>query len=159
MTGEEPDIPERPDLADGPSAGARRLVVAALALLLTAGVIGFEAWPLTAWRLFSLSRGDRQTMWVLEVSTPDDEARPVSLEELPLRYRHAAWPMAGLPTASAARREAICRALLEPAAAAVDGVTELRLVRDRQQLVRRDGEWVTTHDREVVHACRPGADR
>lgn len=137
--------------------GARRLVLGALALLLTAGLIGFDAWPLTAWRLFSLSRGDRQTMWVLHATTPADPARVVDLEELPLRYRHAAWPMSGLRRASEPRREAVCQALLVPALEAVPDLTELRIVRDRQRLVARDGEWVVDHDPETVHACGPEA--
>lgn len=129
----------------------------ALALLLVAGVIGFEAWPLTAWRLFSLSRNDRQTVWVLHAATADGPARVVDLEELPLRYRHAAWPMAELPGASEARREDVCQALLGPASDVVPGLTELRLVRDRQRLVEEAGEWVVTHDPETLHACRPEA--
>jgi len=141
---------------EAPRAG-RRLVTGALALLLVAGVIGFEAWPLTAWRLFSLSRGDQQTMWVLHATTPDEADRVVDLEELPLRYRHAAWPMAELPGASEARREDLCQALLEPASDVLPGLTELRLVRDRQRLVEAEGDWVVSHDPETVHSCRPEA--
>jgi hypothetical protein len=137
----------------GPPPAARRLVLGALALLLAAGLIGFDAWPLTAWRLFSLARGDRQTEWVLEAATADGSTRTLSLEDLPLRYRHAAWPMAGLPKASVARREDVCQALLEPAQDVVPGLVALSLVRDRQRLVHRGGEWVVTHDPEVVHTC------
>lgn len=136
-------------------AGGRRLVLGALALLLVAGLIGFEAWPLTAWRLFSLSRRGQQTAWVLHATTPDDPARLVDPEELPLRYRHAAWPMAELPGASDERREDVCRALLEPALEVVPDLIELRLVRDRQRLVERDGDWVVEHDPEPLHACAP----
>lgn len=137
--------------------GGRRLVLGALALLLTAGVIGFEAWPLTAWRLFSLSRRDQQTMWVLHATSPQEPARVLDLEELPLRYRHAAWPMAELPGASDERRDEVCRALLEPALEVVPGLTELRIVRDRQRLVEADGGWVVAHDPETIHACGPEA--
>jgi len=144
------------DADEAPPAG-RRLVTGALALLLIAGIVGFEAWPLTAWRLFSLSRGDRQTVWVLQAVTPDEQPRVVELEDLPLRYRHAAWPMAELPGSSEARREDVCQALLGPAAELVPGLMELRVVRDRQRLVEAEGEWVVTHDPEILHACRPEA--
>jgi hypothetical protein len=137
----------------GPPPAARRLVLGALALLLAAGLIGFDAWPLTAWRLFSLARGDRQTEWVLDATSADGSTRSLSFEDLPLRYRHAAWPMAGLPTATEARREDVCQALLEPAQDVVPGLVVLSLVRDRQRLVHREGEWVVTHDPEVVHTC------
>jgi hypothetical protein len=121
-------------------------------------LIGFDAWPLTAWRLFSLARGDRQTEWVLEASTAAGPSRTLTLEDLPLRYRHAAWPMAGLPKASEARREDVCQALLEPSQSVVPGLVALSLVRDRQRMVHRGGEWVVTHDPEVVHTCAaPGA--
>ncbi|MET0727916.1 MAG: hypothetical protein ABWZ76_06415 [Acidimicrobiales bacterium] len=143
----------------GPSAAARWLVTVTLVLLLVPGLVGFEAWPLTAWRLFSLAREDRQTQWLLEVVTGDGDARTVSLEELPLRYRHAAWPMAALPGASEGRREAVCQALLEPAADVVPGLSELRIVRDRQRLVEAEGEWVVTHDPEVVHRCQRAPSR
>lgn len=140
----------------GAPPGGRRLVAVALALLLTAGLIGFEAWPMTAWRLFSLSRGERQTAWVIHATTADGEERLVSFEELPLRYRHAAWPIAELPRAGEARREEVCLALLEPTREVVPELTALRLVRDRQRLVREAGEWVVAHDPEVLHTCEAG---
>src|SRR3546814_20153686 len=80
-----------------PGRGPRALVVGALLLLLVPGVIGFDAWPLTAWRLFSLARDDDQTRWVLEAEISDGDARVVRLEALPLRYRTAEWQMAEQP--------------------------------------------------------------
>lgn len=140
-----------------PSRSARWLVLAAMVLLLVPGLVGFEAWPLTAWRLFSLSRDERQTAWVLEASAVSGESRTVSLEELPLRFRHAAWPMSELPGASQQRREDVCQALLAPTLALVPDLTELRIVRDRQRLVREASGWVVSHDPETVHSCQPGA--
>lgn len=137
----------------GPPRAARGLVLAAFALLLIAGLGDVEAWPLTSWRLFSLSRDETQTMWVLAAVDEEGRSRPVSLEELPLRYRHAAWPMADLPGAPAGEREDLCQALLEPATDVVPELAELWIVRDRQRLVEGDGEWGVTHDPEVVHRC------
>lgn len=112
---------------------------------------------MTAWRLFSLSRGERQTAWGVHAVTADGAERPVSFEELPLRYRHAAWPIAELPRASDARREAVCQALLEPTLDVVPDLVALHLVRDRQRLVHEAGEWVVHHDPEVLHTCEvPG---
>lgn len=144
-----------PDLDRGAPRAGRRLVAAALVLLVAAGAIGFEAWPMTAWRLFSLSRGERQTAWVVHATSADGSERPVSFEELPLRYRHAAWPIAELPRAGERRREAVCQALLEPTRAVVPDLASLHLVRDRQRLVREGGEWVIAHDPEVLHTCEP----
>lgn len=142
----------------GPSVAQRALVVVTIVLLLGAGLQGVEAWPLTAWRLFSLSRDEDQTRWVIDAVAADGTGRTVSLEELPLRYRHAEWPMADLPDASEQRRDEVCEAL---AAAVVDvepDMVELRIVRDRQTLVSDGDDWVVRHEPEVVHACpAPGS--
>jgi len=135
---------------------ARLLVGAALVGLLLPGVIGFEAWPLTAWRLFSLSRDADQTRWVLEAVDGDGGARAVSLEELPLGYRNAEWPMAELPGASGDRRDAVCRALTDAVLEVVPDMAELRIVRDRQTLVETAGGWEVRHGPEVEQVCAPG---
>lgn len=142
----------------GPSRAARRLVLGTLLMLLVPGLVGFEAWPLTAWRLFSLSRDGQQTAWVLEASSVSGESRTISLEELPLRFRHASWPMSELPGASQQRREDVCQALLGGTLLVMPDLTELRIVRDRQRLVRAPSGWVVTHAPETVHSCLPGAE-
>ncbi len=142
-----------PPTDHGATPGARRLVTLVLVLLLVPGIIGFEAWPLSAWRLFSLSRDDRQTRWVLDAADADGDVERVSLEQLPLRYRNAEWPMAELPGADDDQREAVCQALLEAVVAAVPGTVELRVVRDRQQLVAAGDAFEVRSEPEVVHAC------
>jgi hypothetical protein len=92
---------------------------------------------------------------VLEAVDGQGERRVVSLEELPLRYRHAEWPMAELPGASAQRRDAVCGALLEAVAEVHPSTVELALSRDHARLVEDEGEWHTEHDIEEFHACRP----
>lgn len=144
---EDPSVPGR---------AARTLIAVALVLLLVPGLIGFDAWPLTAWRLFSLSRDDSQTRWVLHAVDDEGATRTVSLEELPLRYRHAEWPMAELPGASERRRDEVCAALADAVARVDPAVLELRIVRDRQRLVEAGDDWVVRHDPETVHACSPG---
>ncbi|HZM32798.1 MAG TPA: hypothetical protein VFB77_20010 [Acidimicrobiales bacterium] len=153
----EPSHPAAdPDAAtDQPPRSARILVAVLLVLLLVPGLIGFDAWPLTGWRLFSLSRDAEQTRWVVEAVAEDGQRRVVSLEELPLRYRHAEWPMAELPGASAARRDAVCDALAGAVAAAVPGTVEVVIARDHARLVEEDGHWSTEHDVEPFHACIP----
>jgi hypothetical protein len=140
----------------GPTQAARRLVTLTLVLLMVPGLIGFELWPMSAWRLFSLSRSDQQTRWVLEAVDADDTAGRVSLEELPLRYRHAEWPMAELTGARDAQREAVCQALLEAVVDARPATVTLRVVRDRQRLVEEDGSFVVESAPELVHRCSSG---
>jgi hypothetical protein len=134
---------------------ARWLVGALFALLLVPGLVGFDLWPLTGWRLFSLARDDTQTLWVLEAVAGDGSSRLVDVEELPLRYRHAEWPMADLPGASTARRQAVCEALLGAVVDVEPSTVELRIARDRARLEEGDGEWAVVDDLEVIHTCRP----
>jgi len=135
---------------------ARWLVGALLVLLLVPGLVGFDLWPLTGWRLFSLARDETQTLWVLEAVDGDGSSRLVDVEELPLRYRHAEWPMADLPGASTARRQAVCEALLGAVVDVEPSIAELRIARDRARLEEGDGEWAVVDDLEVIHTCRPG---
>ena len=135
---------------------ARWLVGALLALLLVPGLVGFDLWPLTGWRLFSLARDETQTLWVLEAVDGDGSSRLVDVEELPLRYRHAEWPMADLPGASTARRQAVCEALLGAVVDVEPSIAELRIARDRARLEEGDGDWAVVDDLEVIHTCRPG---
>ncbi|HEX6417982.1 MAG TPA: hypothetical protein VFZ77_05785 [Acidimicrobiales bacterium] len=137
---------------------ARVLVAVLLVLLLVPGVVGFDLWPLTGWRLFSLSRDADQVRWVLEAVDEAGGRRVVSLEELPLRYRHAEWPMAELPGASVERRDAVCRALLDPVLEVHPGTVGLSLSRDHARLVEIDGEWITEHDIEPFHTCAAGPE-
>ena len=143
------------DVADqGPPRSGRWLVGVALVLLLVPGLIGFDAWPLTAWRLFSLSRTDHQTRWVLEAENAEGSTERVSLEELPLRYRHAEWPMAELPGASDRQRAAVCQALLEAVVDVRPDTVALAIQRDRQRLVAEDGDYVVTSDPEDEVTCK-----
>ena len=134
---------------------ARWLVGGLFVLLLVPGLVGFDAWPLTGWRLFSLARDETQTLWVLEAVDDDGSSRLVDVEELPLRYRHAEWPMADLPGASTERRQAVCAALLGAVVDVEPATAELRIARDRARLEERGGVWAVVDDLEVIHTCRP----
>ncbi|HEY7073551.1 MAG TPA: hypothetical protein VH479_25730 [Acidimicrobiales bacterium] len=133
---------------------ARILVAILFVLLLVPGLIGFDAWPLTGWRLFSKSRGPEVTRWVIEAVEENGSRRVVSLEELPLRYRHAEWPMSELPGASEAKRTAVCEALLAPVRDILPHTEQLVIARDHARLIEGDdGHWITTHDLEPFHSC------
>jgi hypothetical protein len=95
-------------------------------------------------------------LWVLEAVDGDGSSRLVDVEELPLRYRHAEWPMADLSAASTARRQAVCEALLGAVVDVEPSIAELRIARDRARLDEGDGEWAVVDDLEVIHTCRPG---
>jgi len=157
----DPDAPDgaagdhavEADEADEAPRSARLFVAVLLVLMLVPGVIGFDAWPLTGWRLFSLSRDAEQTRWVLQAVDAEGDRHAVSLEQLPLRYRHAEWPMAELPGASQQRRDAVCDALLGAVVDVRPDTVTLELARDHARLDEVDGEWRTLHDVERFHAC------
>lgn len=131
----------------------RVFVYALLAVLAVPGIVGFELWPASGWRLFSLARDSTQTVWVLEAESSDGERRRVSLEELPVAYRLADWVLAELPRSSGERREEVCRALLDAAREVRGDVARFHIVRDRQRLERVSGGTRRISDREPVHSC------
>lgn len=122
----------------------RAWVATLLVLLVVPGVIGFDLWPLTGWRLFSLSRDAVQTEWALDV-----DGREVDLEELPLAFRNAAWPLAELPRAGEARQQEVCEALLTGVRARAPEARSLELVREERTMTVEG----IIEDREVLHRC------
>jgi hypothetical protein len=140
---------------DAAPPAARRLLAILFAALLIPGVVGFDLWPLTGWRLFSLALDDTAERWVIEAVDEEGSSRLVSPEELPFGYRHAEWPMRSLPDTSPERREAMCVALAAAVAEVDPTVVELRIAEDQQRLVETDGEWSVEHDHDVLHACSP----
>jgi hypothetical protein len=81
----------------------------------------------------------------------------VSLEELPLGYRNAEWPMAELPGASEQHRQDVCRALADAVVDVRPDTVEVRVAKDQQLLVKERGDWVVTHDPESLTTCEPGS--
>jgi hypothetical protein len=150
------DHVDGPDADDRAPRSARIFVAILFVLVLVPGVVGFDAWPLTGWRLFSVSRDADQTRWVIRATDGSGDARTVSLEELPLRYRHAEWPMSQLPGASDGRRREVCEALLSAVRRIEPSTVELTIARDRARLVEQDDGWETEHDYEAVETCTGG---
>ena len=137
---------------------ARAFVVGLLILLVVPGVVGFDAWPLTGWRLFSADRGDRQDRWEIEVVSAAGARTPLDLDQLTIAYRNAEWILSELPGASDERRDAVCLALLDGVRAhAEPAAAGLRVVRNRRRMEETDGEFVVVENREPVHDC--GSDR
>jgi len=107
---------------------ARIWAAVLLTLLIVPGVVGFDVWPLTGWRLFSLSRDADQNEWALDAETPDGTVR-VDLEDLPLAFRNAAWPLDHSLHASDDRKQEICDALLVGVHDAIPDASTLAVVR------------------------------
>jgi hypothetical protein len=134
---------------------ARVFVGLLLVLLLVGPCGGVEAWPITRWRLFSANRHATDTRWLVQSVAADGSATTVSLEELPLAYRHAEWPMADLPKKSEARRREVCEALAPAVAKAHPGTEAVAIVKDEQELVQRSKGWQVIHHVTAVTTCTP----
>jgi hypothetical protein len=146
------------DTVDRAPRSARWLVAVLLAALFVPGLIGFEAWPLTAWRMFSLPRQDTATTWVLEGVAEDGSTRLVDLDELPMVYSNSEWRLRDVAGASREERDEICQVMAEAVADVDPAIVELRIARDSQELVEEDGEWGATHDLDVRHTCRTAGE-
>lgn len=139
---------------DGPTRAQKRFVAGLLALLVVPGAIGFELWPLTAWRLFSATRDATQTRWVLEAIDADGTSTVVDTDDLPYGFRNAEWPMSRLPSASEATRAEVCDALLTATVDLRPGTVAVRVVRDRQELVEADdGTYDLVRHPEEITLC------
>ena len=141
-------------LADAPpSRRVGRFVAVLFVLLAVPGIVGFEAWPLTAWRLFSLARDEEQTRWEVDAVGADGQAVTVDFDELPIAYRNAEWPLSGLPGAGDARRDEVCLALLDGVRGEIPDAVGLRIVRNHRRIEETSGDWAVSEDRELFHAC------
>lgn len=115
----------------------RVFVYGLLVLLCIPAIVGFDVWPLTGWRLFSLSRDATQNEWALDAETADGTVR-VDLEQLPLAFRNAAWPLDHALHASERRRGEICTALFEGVRDAIPDAEALTVVRLHRTMTDRD---------------------
>ena len=82
-----------------------------LGVVVLFGAVGFEAWPLTAFRLFSVARDDTRTSW--EAFTVDSQGQETAFgqQHLPLGYRLAEWPLTEFPSSSDATRRDVCKGI------------------------------------------------
>jgi hypothetical protein len=132
----------------------RALVVGALALLLAGGLAELEAWPMTAWRLFSEQRTAEQSGWALETIDENGDVTGARLDDLPMGYRLAGWALGELPRSPSPDGTALCRVLLEEIRADRPEAQELRVLRTRRRLVEEDATWRSVEvSSEVVAEC------
>ena len=124
-----------------------------LGVVMLFGFVGFEAWPLTAFRLFSVARDDDRTSWEARTVDADGVETPFDQQDLPLGYRLAEWPMSEFPSSSDATRADVCRGIAKGARDVGRDVEAVRIYRVPEQIDRVDGEWVVTTEPELYHEC------
>jgi hypothetical protein len=128
---------------------ARWFVGAILTLLLVPGLVGFDLWPLTGWRLYSRSYAQTRIDWHVVAVTPRGEI-DVAWTDLPLGDRLGAWPIEDLPGASESHRREVCRALLDDVRGVDPDATAIALVRDERSLL---ADAPVTVERERLVTC------
>jgi hypothetical protein len=135
---------------------ARRFVAAYLAVFVLCGLAGFEAWPLTGWRLFADARQARQPGW--QAVTVDRAGRetPIPFRDLPPAYRGFVQVQKGFPELPADRQVAVCQAWAEAVRAHGGDVVAVRLYQTETDVSRRVGRRGAPPSRVLRFTCHDG---
>jgi hypothetical protein len=136
---------------------ARRFVAAYLGVFLVCGLAGFEAWPLTGWRLFADARQARQPGF--QVVTVDRAGRetPVPFRDLPAGYQGHVQVLKGFAELAPRRQLAVCQAWAEAVSDRGGEVAAVRIYQTETDLARRVGERGAPPARTLRFVCRDGA--
>jgi hypothetical protein len=136
---------------------ARRFVAAYLAVFLVCGLFGFEAWPLTGWRLFADARQARQPGF--QAVTVDRAGRetPVPFRDLPAGYQGNVQVLKGFAELEPRRQLAVCRAWAEAVSDRGGEVAAVRVYQTETDVARRVGDRGAPPTRTLRFTCRDGA--
>ncbi len=137
-----------------PPRSTRAFVRTLLVIIVGFGLAGFEAWPLTSFRLFSTTRGTARTSYEAVTLDAAGHETPLGQSTLAFGYRLAEWPMSEIDGASESRRLALCDAIADGARSVGREVVDVRVEQVRERLVRRGNEWeIVRAEPEPVLEC------
>ena len=136
---------------------ARPFVVVFLAMVIVCAAFTVEAWPFTAFHLFSHVREDRQTGWAAVAMDRRGGPHPYPLNELSQGYRGFRFLLVGFEDRSASEKDAICRTWVEgaPKLIGVDART-VRLYALSWRLSDRRGDRAAPPRRKLRYVCTAG---
>jgi hypothetical protein len=150
----------RTGTAGGPVApGVRWFVWVFLAAFVVAGVLGFEAWPLTGWRLFADARPARQVTWEAVTVDAAGRERPVPWGDLPVRFRGNVQVLKGFQDLRPGQQAEVCAAWAGGVRARGGDVLAVRIYRVETDVSRRAGERAAPGIRSLRWTCRDGTVR
>jgi hypothetical protein len=135
---------------------ARRLVVAYLALFLVCGLAGFEAWPLTGWRLFADARQARQPGFQAATVDRAGQETPIPFRHLPAGYQGDVQVLKGFAGLPPARQAAVCQAWAEAVRDRGGEVAAVRIYQTVTDVSRRVGDRGAPPARTLRFTCRDG---
>jgi hypothetical protein len=130
-----------------------------LALFLVCGVAGFEAWPLTGWRLFADARQARQPGFQAVTVDAQGHETPIPFHDLPAGYHGDVQILKGFAALPQARQAAVCQAWAGAVRDRGGEVAEIRIYQTVTDVSRRVGERGAPPQRTLRFTCRPGGVR
>jgi hypothetical protein len=135
---------------------ARWFVAAYLAAFVVCGLAGFEAWPLTGWRLFADARQARQPGF--QAVTVDRAGRetPIPFRDLPAGYQGDVQVLKGFADLPADRQAAVCRAWAEAVRDRGGEVAAVRIYQTVTDVSARVGDRGAPPERTLRFTCRDG---
>jgi hypothetical protein len=136
---------------------ARPFVAVFLATMVLCAALTVEAWPFTAFHLFSHVREDRQTGWAAVAIDARGEPHPYPLNELSEGYRGFRFLLVGFDDRSAADKDAICRTWVDgaPKLIGVDAKV-VKLYALSWRLSDRRGDRAAPPHRHLRYVCTRG---
>jgi hypothetical protein len=138
---------------------ARRFVWAYLVVFVIAGLLGFEAWPLTGWRLFADARTARQLSWQAVTVDAAGRERPIRFADLPVRYQGNVQVLKGYAELPPPEQAAVCRAWADAVRSRGGGVVQVRIYRVEADVSRRAGDRAAPPRRTLRYTCEDGTVR
>lgn len=108
-----------------------------LAVLVLCGVASIDAYPFSAFKLFSSLRTDERVSWEIVGVDADGDEETIELGELPAGYRTTTIVLRHFPSMEPAERDDVCEAWADGARA---GGLEVEFVRvyERARTLRPD---------------------
>ncbi|HYU60284.1 MAG TPA: hypothetical protein VEK39_05970 [Solirubrobacterales bacterium] len=136
---------------------ARPFVAVYLVAFVICALTTIEAWPLTAWRLFSHLRTENQLSWSATAIDRQGGEHPYPLGALPQGYRGFGFLMSEFTTGSPERQRELCDTWREGTGELLGFESRaVRIYELRTNLAQRDGDRAEPAERELRYTCRAG---
>jgi hypothetical protein len=117
-------------------------------------VFGFEAWPLTGWRLFADARERVQPGWRALTVAPDGTERPLPFRDLDAGYAGSVQILGRFGDLSPAGQAAVCDAWAGALRERGEPVTAIRIQRTSTDVGDRRGDRGAPPDAVTRWVCR-----